>query len=68
MKVCDERIVRIEKTTVRGLGIYIDVFPIDYYADTYEEAVSAVKRIKFWERIFVAKIMKPTAKVSFMKI
>ena len=67
MKVCDERTVRIEKSTVQGLGIYIDVFPIDFYADTYEEAVSAVKRIKFWKRIFVAKIMKPTAKVSFMK-
>lgn len=67
MKVCDERTVRIEKTTVQGLGIYIDVFPIDYYADSYEEAVSAVKRIKFWKRIFVAKIMKPTIKVSFVK-
>lgn len=67
MKVCDERTVRIEKTSVQGLGIYIDIFPIDYYADSYDEALSKVKKIKFWKRIFVSKIMEPTKKVSFSK-
>ena len=67
MKVCDERTIRIEKTTVRGLGIYIDVFPIDYFADSYDEALSVVKKITFWKRIFVSKIMEPTNKVSLVK-
>lgn len=67
VKVCDERTVRVEKTSVQGIGIYIDVFPIDFYADTYNEALSIIRKIRFWKYIFVSKIMKPTHKLSFVK-
>ena len=45
-KVCDERTLRIESSKVQGLGVFIDVFPIDYYADTEKEAKRIIKKAK----------------------
>lgn len=66
-KISDERTIRVEKNALDEIGINIDVFPIDYYADSYEDAMKALKRMKFWKKIYVAKILRSYTGMSLLK-
>ena len=66
-KICDERTLRIEYSKVQGLGIFIDLFPIDYYAESRKEALKTIKKAFFWKKILVAKNFKYTSSLSFFK-
>ena len=66
-KISDERTIRVEKNALDEIGINIDVFPIDYYADSYEDAMIALKRMKFWKKIYVAKILRSYTGMSLLK-
>lgn len=66
-KISDERTIRVEKNALDEIGLNIDVFPIDYYADSYEDAMIALKRMKFWKKIYVAKILRSYTGMSLLK-
>lgn len=66
-KISDERTIRVEKNALDEIGINIDVFPIDFYADSYEDAMKALKRMKFWKKIYVAKILRSYTGMSLLK-
>lgn len=66
-KISDERTVRVEKSALDEIGMNIDIFPIDYYADSYEEAMKALKRMKFWRKIYVVKILRSYTGMSLLK-
>lgn len=66
-KISDERTIRVEKNALDEIGLNIDVFPIDYYADSYEDAIIALKRMKFWKKIYVAKILRSYTGMSLLK-
>lgn len=66
-KISDERTIRVEKNALDEIGINIDVFPIDYYADSYEDAMKALMRMKFWKKIYVAKISRSYMGISLLK-
>lgn len=66
-KISDERTIRVEKNALDEIGLNIDVFPIDYYADSYEDAMKALKRMKFWKKIYVAKILRSYTGMSLLK-
>ena len=66
-KISDERTIRVEKNALDEIGINIDVFPIDFYADSYEDAMIALKRMKFWKKIYVAKILRSYTGMSLLK-
>lgn len=66
-KISDERTIRVEKNALDEIGINIDVFPIDFYADSYEDAMKALKRMKFWKKIYVTKILRSYTGMSLLK-
>ena len=66
-KISDERTIRVEKNALDEIDLNIDVFPIDYYADSYEDAMIALKRMKFWKKIYVAKILRSYTGMSLLK-
>ena len=66
-KISDERTIRVEKNALDEIGINIDVFPIDFYADSYEDAMKALKRMKFRKKIYVAKILRSYTGMSLLK-
>jgi len=66
-KVCDERTLRLEHSKVQGLGIFIDIFPIDYYAESYDEASKKIRKAFFLKKILIAKNFEYTQTLSLLK-
>ena len=62
-KVEDSRTVLIENVnTSVPLGIYVDVFPIDNIADTYDESVKIYRKMSILKKIYRARLIRPSKK------
>ena len=57
--IIEDQITDIKQT---GMGVYVDVFPIDGLGDTYQEAVKNIKRGKLLQLIMTCAGMKKYAK------
>lgn len=55
-KVIDSSTIVYEKhnKSVPNLGVYVDIFPVDYASDTYSKALKAIKRSSLTKYLLVA--------------
>ena len=67
-KVIDERTVMIEETKYNlPIGVYIDVFPLDYLPGDIKKVRTLNRRINIYRKILLLKSVKNNSKRSMLK-
>ncbi|MBR5413413.1 MAG: LicD family protein [Fibrobacter sp.] len=66
-KVADTRTILEEHTSMKDIGINIDVFPFDYLADTKEESFHLIHALDSFKKKFRIKLVKPGIKNAWWK-
>ena len=49
------------------IGIFVDIFPLDYIVGSYEQATRIVKRSNFWKNLLTIKYLKTNPNRSTIK-